>query len=63
MEAKCGSGNPRIDHHLVHFKGQRFDVLGESLHCFRELSILPKHLHKKGRLLRCKCRPFFARTV
>jgi len=47
----------------VHVKCQRFDALGESLHRFRELSILPKHLHEEGRLVRRKCRPFLARTV
>jgi hypothetical protein len=47
----------------VHLNRQRFDALGENLHCFRELSILPKHLHEEGRLVRRKRRPFLARTV
>jgi hypothetical protein len=63
QERKCALGSLRIDHRLVHVKCQRFDALGESLHRFRELSILPKHLHEEGRLVRRKCRPFLARTV
>jgi hypothetical protein len=47
----------------VHVNRQRFDALGESLHRFRELSILPKHLHEEGRLVRRKRRPFLARPV
>ena len=56
-------GSPRIDHRLVHVNRQRFDALGESLHCFRQLSILPKHLHEEGRLLRRNRRPFLARAM
>ena len=43
-----------------HLKRQRFDAHGESLHRFRELSILPKHLHKEGRLVRRDRHPFLA---
>jgi len=45
----------------VHLKRQRFDAHGESLHRFRELTILPKHLHKEGRrLVRYDRHPFLA---
>ena len=47
----------------MHHKGQRFDVLGESLHCFRKLSVLSEHLHKEGRLVCRKRRAFLARAV
>ena len=47
----------------MHLKRQRFDALRESLHRFRELSILPKHLHEERRLVHCKRRPFLARGV
>src|SRR5215831_4142962 len=60
QEGKCASGSPRIDHRLVHVNRQRLDALSESLHCFRELSILPKHLHEEGRLVRCERRTFLA---
>src|SRR6516162_2232850 len=60
---RSASGSPRIDHRPVHVNRQRFDALGESLHRFRELSILPKHLHEEGRLVRRKRRPFLARAV
>jgi hypothetical protein len=60
---RCASSSPRIDHPLVHLKGQRFDVLGESLHCFCKLSILSEHLHQEGRLVRRKRRAFLVRAV
>ena len=47
----------------MHFKRQRFDALGERLHCFGKLSVLPDHLDKKGCLLCRKRRPFLARGV
>ena len=47
----------------MHVKRQRFDALGESLHRFCELSILPKHLREEGRLVRRKRRPFLACAV
>jgi hypothetical protein len=47
----------------VHLKRQRFDALGESLHRFRELSILLKHLHEERRLIRGKRCPFLAREM
>ena len=47
----------------MHVNRQRFDALGESLHRFRELSILREHLHEEGRLVRRKRRPFLARAV
>jgi hypothetical protein len=57
------SGSRQIDHRLVHVNRQRFYALGESLHRFCELSILPKHLHEEGRLVCRKRRPFLARAV
>jgi hypothetical protein len=63
QERECALGSLRIDHRLVHVKRQRFDALGENLHRFGELSILLKHLHEEGRLVRRKRRPFLARAV
>src|SRR4051794_40144714 len=42
---------------------ERQDALGESLHRFRQLSILAEHFHEEGRLVRRKSRSFFARGV
>ena len=47
----------------MYFKRQRFDALGERLHCFCKLSVLPDHLDKEGRLLCRKRGPFLARAV
>ena len=47
----------------MHFQRQRLDSLGESLHCFRKLSVLLDHLDKEGRLLCRNRRPFLARRV
>ena len=47
----------------MHLKRQHFDALGESLHRFRELSILPKHLHKEARLVRRERRTFLACSI
>ena len=43
----------------VHLKPRRFGAHGKSLHRLRELSILPKHLHR-GRLVRRDRHPFLA---
>jgi hypothetical protein len=60
---KCASGSPRIDNRLVHLDRQRFDALGERLHCFRELSILPEHFYEEGSLIRGKRRSLLACAV
>ena len=47
----------------MHLNRQRFDALGERLHCFRELSILPEHFYEEGSLIRGKRRSLLACAV